>query len=117
MTPADASRLLAIAAAFDRRTVGEADAVAWADALTGLDPRECAEAVRAHFRETTDYLMPAHVRERVRVAHRQQRDRRHNERVFAEIEAAKETAIQPAVMRERVRELVEGIADQKGIPS
>ncbi|MFK0297225.1 hypothetical protein ACIQU6_43090, partial [Streptomyces sp. NPDC090442] len=33
MTPADAAELLSLCAAFDRRTIGEADAHAWARAL------------------------------------------------------------------------------------
>lgn len=66
MTPADAAELLTLAAAFDRRTIGKADAIAWSDALAGLEPTDCAEAIRAHFRESTDYLMPAHVRQGVR---------------------------------------------------
>lgn len=66
MNPSDAAELLTLAAAFDRRTIGKADAIAWADALTGLDPNDCAEAIRAHFRDSTDYLMPAHVRRGVR---------------------------------------------------
>lgn len=66
MTPADAARLLALAAAYDRRTVGEAEATAWADALDGLGTTECAEAIRSHYRESTAWLMPAHVRDRVK---------------------------------------------------
>jgi hypothetical protein len=62
ITPADASELLTLAAAFDRRTIGRADALAWADALHDLDPRDCADAIRTHFRESTEYLMPVHVR-------------------------------------------------------
>jgi hypothetical protein len=62
MTPADAARILAVAAAFDRRTVGELDAHAWADALHDLNPTDCLEAARAHYRHTTDWLMPAHIR-------------------------------------------------------
>lgn len=62
MTPAEAAELLTIAAAFDRRTVGKADAIAWADALHGLRVEDCASAVRAHFAESTDWLMPATVR-------------------------------------------------------
>lgn len=66
MTPADAAELLTIAAAFDRRKIGRADALAWSDALEGLNPRDCADAIRAHFRESTDYLMPVHVRQGVK---------------------------------------------------
>jgi hypothetical protein len=66
MTPADAADILTIAAAFDRRKIGKADAIAWADALHDLDVRDCVDAVRAHFRESTDYLMPVHVRQGVK---------------------------------------------------
>lgn len=66
MTPADAAELLTIAAAFDRRTISTADAIAWADALQGLDVADCAHAIRAHFRESGEYLMPIHVRRGVR---------------------------------------------------
>lgn len=66
MNPADAADLLAIAATFDRRTVGEIEARAWAKALNGLDPRDCAQAIQQHYARTTDWLMPAHVRSEVR---------------------------------------------------
>lgn len=62
MTPADAAQLLTLAATFDKRKIGRAESVAWADALAGLAPADCAEAIRAHFRETDAYLMPIHVR-------------------------------------------------------
>ncbi len=62
MTPSEAAGLLAIAAAFDQRTIGEMDAQAWAATLRGLDPADCAEAIRQHYAVNTDRLMPAHVR-------------------------------------------------------
>lgn len=61
MNVSDAARLLALAAAFDRRTIGESDAVAWADALDGLTVDECAEAIRDFFRSSNSWLMPSHV--------------------------------------------------------
>lgn len=63
MTPADAAELLALAAAFDRRTVGQADAMAWGAALHDmpLDP-DARAAVARHFSESTEWLTPAHVR-------------------------------------------------------
>lgn len=66
MNPADAADVLAIAATYDRRTVGEVEARAWAKALDGLDPADCAEAVLNHYTRTTDWLMPAHVRDEVK---------------------------------------------------
>ncbi|MFE7017640.1 hypothetical protein ACFVAQ_45525, partial [Streptomyces sp. NPDC057651] len=64
MTPADAAELLTLAAAFDRRTVGEADARAWAAALnsTPLDA-DTREAVARHYADTDKWLTPAHVRQ------------------------------------------------------
>lgn len=89
MTPADAAKILAVAAIFDRRTIGTIEAAAWAEALDDLDPKECAEAVRAHYRDTTTWLMPAHVRGLVAQRHRVDatQARRHN--VLAELEQAK----------------------------
>lgn len=66
VTPGDAARLLALAAAYDRRTIGEADAVAWADVLADLDVADCAQAIREHYTISTDWIMPAHVRRIVR---------------------------------------------------
>lgn len=93
MTPADAARVLAVAVVYDRRTVGELDAKAWADALDGLDPRECAEAVRWHYRDSTDWLMPARVRQIVKSRRHAELEKRHTERVLTEIAAAKARAV------------------------
>lgn len=84
MTPADAAELLSIAAAFDRRKIGHTDALAWAKALEGLNPRDCAQAITDHFKDSTEYLMPAHVRQRVQ--------RLRTER----IRAVPSTALEPA---------------------
>jgi hypothetical protein len=61
MTPDETARLLAFIAAFDQRTVGRADVLAWHDVLGGYEFDRCTAAVRRHFRESTDRLMPAHV--------------------------------------------------------
>jgi hypothetical protein len=62
----DVVKLLAIASAFDNRKPNEAQAIAWAEVLTGLDPRDCAEAIKEHYKESREYLMPAHVVSRAR---------------------------------------------------
>ncbi|WND36950.1 hypothetical protein RI578_22850 [Streptomyces sp. BB1-1-1] len=62
MTPADAAELLTLAAAFDRRTVGEADARAWGAALNAIPLDDDARAaVAQHYAETDKWLTPAHV--------------------------------------------------------
>ncbi|WP_405561892.1 hypothetical protein [Streptomyces sp. NBC_01180] len=64
MTPADAAELLTLAASFDRRTVGEADARAWAAALNAMPLDDDARAaVARHYADTDKWLTPAHVRQ------------------------------------------------------
>jgi hypothetical protein len=48
--------------AYDRRTIGDADAEAWAEALEGrVTVQDALTAVRDHFRESTSWIMPADV--------------------------------------------------------
>lgn len=66
MTIEETIDLLTVAAGFDRRTVGRGDAVAWHAALGDLRFEDCQAAIVAHYTGTTDWLMPAHIRQRVR---------------------------------------------------
>jgi hypothetical protein len=99
LTPADAAELLALAATFDRRSIGQMDAVAWADALYDLEPADCAEAIRLHFRETDAWLMPAHVRQRVKYLREVRADERYNVELWRVIETGKE------IDRDRMRDV------------
>lgn len=60
--------LLSVAAAFDQRTVGEADVAAWSATLTGLDFTRAREAIIAHYREHSKRVMPADIRQHIRTA-------------------------------------------------
>ena len=75
MTIDETIDLLTAAAAFDRRTVGKADAVAWHTVVGDLPLDDCLAAVRGHYTDTTDWLMPAHVRQRVKAMRRDRIDR------------------------------------------
>lgn len=66
MTPEEVIDLLTTAAAYDRRKVGKADVLAWHAAVGDLDYLDAQNAVVGHYSETTDWLMPAHVRKRVK---------------------------------------------------
>lgn len=55
-------KLLALMSAMDRRTIGDAEVMAWQGVLDDVDFSDAAEAVRRHYRESGDYLMPVHVR-------------------------------------------------------
>lgn len=66
MTPTEAAALLAVAAGLDNRKPSAEAAESWAKALGNLPLADCREAVYAHYRESTEWLMPAHVSRRVR---------------------------------------------------
>lgn len=60
--------LLTCAAAYDKRTIGEADIAAWTLAIGDLPFGDAQAAIISHYSEGTDWLMPAHVRQRVKLA-------------------------------------------------
>lgn len=62
MDKPDVVLLLTLAGTYDYRKVGDADVEAWYLAVGDLDLEEAKAAVVRHYRESTDRLMPAHVR-------------------------------------------------------
>lgn len=98
----EAATVLAKAAAYDRRTVGEADILAWHEALADLDAGGALDAVAAHYRDSTDWLMPAHVRQLVADLQRQRRR--------AELDAAHNGAIDAAPVTRTFRRPAELLA-------
>lgn len=73
MEPQHAAILLAKCAAYDSRTIGRADAEAWAEALThaGITLGQAIDAIGAHYAEQRDRVMPADVIRIVRATRRQ----------------------------------------------
>lgn len=65
MTLGDMARVLAKAAAYDQRTIGETDVRAWHDAIGDLDFADAHTAVTRHYRNHTERIMPAHIRRMV----------------------------------------------------
>lgn len=74
-TLADAYELLAVAQSFDRRTVGDFDAEGWRRAMHGLALEDCKQAIVEHYTTSTDWLMPAHIRQGVMRIRRDRLDR------------------------------------------
>ncbi|MCZ4509943.1 hypothetical protein O3Q52_17410 [Streptomyces sp. ActVer] len=66
MTLAETADLLSIAAAVDKRTLGEVDVRAWQMVLDDIDFEAARDALRAHYRETTKHVMPADIVRRVK---------------------------------------------------
>jgi len=65
----EVSDVLAKAAAYDQRTVGTADILAWLEVIGDLDVHDALLAVARHYSSETARIMPAHIREQVRAIH------------------------------------------------
>jgi hypothetical protein len=78
VTRAEVAVVLGLAAARDYRRVGEADVLAWHEDIGDLDFDDARAAVSRHYRESTDRLMPAHVRRIVRDIHAERRRQQPN---------------------------------------
>lgn len=70
MNRSECAQLLTVVASYDRRTLGEADVIAWHGTLGDLTFDECRDAVVKHYAQQTDWVMPAHLR-RLALAARQ----------------------------------------------
>jgi|HubBroStandDraft_3_1064219.scaffolds.fasta_scaffold69173_1 hypothetical protein len=62
----DVIDLLTIVSAADNRQVTAPDIVVWHEHLERYERDECLDAIMSHQRESTEYLQPAHVIQRVR---------------------------------------------------
>lgn len=59
LTETDA--LLTLIHNVDKRKLDDAVILTWHELIGELDFADCVEAMKAHFRECTDYLLPAHI--------------------------------------------------------
>ncbi|MEU6057953.1 hypothetical protein [Streptomyces sp. NPDC047097] len=66
MTPAETAELLGFCAAFDRRTIGKTDVLAWQTVLHDVDFEPARQAVAQHYATETRWIMPADIRQAVR---------------------------------------------------
>lgn len=65
MNAEEAGRVLAKCASYDRRKTSDADTIAWFQVLGDLAYDDCIAAIIAHYGDTSDWIMPAHIRRRV----------------------------------------------------
>lgn len=103
----ETDRLLTLIQNVDKRRIDDATVLVWHEILGELAFADCVVAVTTHFRESTDYLMPAHI---VRGAREIDRKRIREERARLAIEQAPETDPRPLSDRSaEIREFVEGV--------
>lgn len=74
MNRAETALALTLAAAFDRRTTGEADVEAWHLVLADLAFDDVKRAIAEHYATRREWLMPADIRDRAKTY---RRDRLH----------------------------------------
>lgn len=74
MNRAETAQLLTLCAAYDNRTLGDADVLAWAQVLGDLPYTDAQNAVTAHYATETRRIMPADVRAGVRRIRRDRLD-------------------------------------------
>lgn len=65
MTPAETAELLGLCAAFDRRTIGKTDVLAWQTILADINADAARQAVTTHYATETRWIMPADIRQHV----------------------------------------------------
>jgi hypothetical protein len=66
MNLTETATLLTFIARIDNRTIEKATVQAWGDLLDDVALPDAIDAARTHYRETSDWLTPAMIRERVR---------------------------------------------------
>ena len=98
MTPAEAAALLTKIALLDGRTVSEATARAWAETLPDVTLPEALDAVPTHRRQSTEWLMPAHI---LRIVEEHRRELHRLEREAHEAEQAAIEAAERGVTTDR----------------
>jgi hypothetical protein len=77
MTPDEVVKVLARIQADDNRDIGKVTVASWSQLIGDLDFQDAIDAVILHRRESTDWLMPAHViRNVARIRARREREQR-----------------------------------------
>jgi hypothetical protein len=102
--------LLGVIAVADRRTVGDADHKMWTALVGDLAFSDCQAAVVGHYRDSTDWIMAKHIRDRVAEI------RQERLRAAGPVEIPEELADSPAEALAWKQERLTAIADGRMQP-
>lgn len=114
MTPSQTAELLTFCAAFDRRTIGKSDVLAWHTVLGNLDYEAARQAVTQHYATETRWIMPADIISKVR-AKRRARLERHTESEPPPGDT-RDDAYKAALLAER-RAIADGRTEPRPVPA
>jgi hypothetical protein len=102
VTPDDVIEVLAKCSAYDQRTVGEVDVMAWHEVLARMELTDALEAVRRHYSESSARAMPADILRNARVA-RDERERQAKQLARSEVLALPSRFEPDEIRDERVK--------------
>lgn len=108
----ETAAVLAKAAGFDNRTVGDANVLAWHEILGELDIRDCLRAITLHHSDSTEYLMPAHVRRIAEKVRSERQELEFRDQQHRELEAYRADA---GALTDRSEEIQAFVAEVRGV--
>lgn len=73
MTPEDVIDVLSKAGAYDNRTIGQVEVVAWHEVIGRYDRDEALDAVARHYGESRDRMMPADLIQHIKAIRNERR--------------------------------------------
>lgn len=110
MTPDEVAVVLSKASAFDQRTIGEADVMAWHEVLADIPVDDALQAVTEHYRECTTRLWPADLlRLAAQIDHRRRGAIRRAELAAKEPPALPVAPADPERVAKLIREVIAGL--------
>lgn len=104
--------LLAKAAGYDNRTIGQGNVLAWHEALSDLRIDDCLQAIALHHRSSAEYLMPVHVRRLAQEVRRERQERELEAERRQELTAYAETA---GPLTDRSQEIQDFVRDVREV--
>ena len=106
MTPDETALVLTKASAFDQRTIGEADVMAWHSVLEDVPAEDALQAVSDHYRESTSRLWPADVRRLAGAIDYRRRGARRAQELAAQLPELPAAPADPERVKALVREVI-----------
>lgn len=104
-----AAFVLAKAAALDNRNQSDAAILAWHEVIGDLDYQDALQAVAVHRRESTEYLMPVHIRRIAEKLRSERQEREAKEQQHRQLEAYAQNAGPLTDRSQEIRTLVDEI--------
>ncbi len=110
MTRTETAQLLTMIAAYDRRTIGDADVIAWHDLLTDARFTDAKQAVSRHYSASRQWMMPVELLDGIKAIRSERLKRAEGKFVYAG------DPDDPAEYRRQLAEHRQRVADGADVP-